>query len=368
MRPRELCAIVLISVAFVTFHARLAGAEFRRIATIQIPGDPLLSFDISWVNRRGNLYLLTDRSNASVDFFDARRNTYEGSVGGFVGVDPRGNPYSGPNGVLTIESQREAWASDGDSTVKVIDLTSMQVVDIIDTGGTTRADEMAYDPRDHVLVVANNEEHPPYLSFIDTRTHQILEPRLNFPNATDGLEQPLWDGQTGRFLQAVPASVTNPGGEIAVIDPLTHQITNTFPIPMQQGRRCSPHGIDMGPRHEILVGCSLGGNDTHTIIMSATDGRIVAVISQVGASDQVWFNRSDGNYYLGARNFPGGAVLGIIDSETNSWVQNVPTAPNAHSVAATQRDDHVFVPLTPLPSDPECPRGCIGVYADEDDK
>jgi len=368
MRPRKLCAIVLISVAFVTFNARLVGAEFRRIATIQIPGNPLVSFDISWVNRRGNLYLLTDRSNASVDFFDARRNTFEGSVGGFVGVDPRGNPYSGPNGVLTIESQREAWASDGDSTVKVIDLTSMQVVDIIDTGGTTRADEMAYDPRDHVLVVANNEEHPPYLSFIDTRTHQILEPRLNFPNATDGLEQPLWDGQAGRFLQAVPASMTNPGGEIAVIDPLTHQITNTFPIPMQQGRRCSPHGIDMGPRHEILIGCSLGGSDTHTIIMSASDGRILAVINEVGASDQVWFNRSDGNYYLGARNFPGGAVLGIIDSETNSWVQNVPTAPNAHSVAATQRDDHVFVPLTPLPSDPECPRGCIGVYADEDDK
>ena len=124
----------------------------------------------------------------------------------------------------------------------------------------------------------------------------------------------------------------------------------------------------MGPRHEILVGCSLGGNNTHTIIMSASDGRIVTVINQVGASDQVWFNRGDGNYYLAARNFPGGAVLGVIDSETNSWVQNVPTAPAAHSVAATQRDDHVFVPLTPLPSDPECQRGCIGVYAADDEK
>ncbi len=120
MRRRELCAVVLVSVFFITLDARPARAEFRRIATIQIPGDPLVSFDISWVNRRGSLYLLTDRSNASVDFFDARRNTYEGSIGGFVGVDPRGTPYSGPNGVLTIESQREVWASDGDSTVKVV--------------------------------------------------------------------------------------------------------------------------------------------------------------------------------------------------------------------------------------------------------
>src|SRR5258708_34120573 len=107
MRPRELCAIVLISVAFVTFHARLAGAEFRRIATIQIPGDPLLSFDISWVNRRGNLYLLTDRSNAPVDFFDARRNTYKGSVGGFVGARPRGDPSSGPNAAPSLEARGE---------------------------------------------------------------------------------------------------------------------------------------------------------------------------------------------------------------------------------------------------------------------
>src|SRR5258708_35078419 len=136
------------------------------MSTVQCTCVPLVSFDLSWVNRRGTLSRLTDLSNASVDFFDARRNTYEASIGGFVGVDPRGTPYSGPNGVLVIESQRELWASDGDSTVKVIDLDSREIVDVINTGGAKRADEMAYDPRDHILAVANDAEAPPYLSFI----------------------------------------------------------------------------------------------------------------------------------------------------------------------------------------------------------
>ncbi len=366
MRPRVLWAVVVFQVAFLTFNGSLVRAEFRRIATIDVPGVRLESFDIGWVDRRGNIYYLTDRSNAAIDIFDARRNTFEGRVEGFVGVDPRGTPYSGPNGMLVIDSQREAWAGDGDSTVKIIDLRTMKIVDAIDTGGTKRADEMAYDPRDGVLIVTNNEEAPPYASFIDTRTRAILG-TLSFPDATDGLEQPVWDGEAGRFLLAVPASQANPGGEIAVIDPQTMQRTATFPIPLQEGRRCSPHGVDLGPRHELLVGCSLGGSDTHTIIMNASNGQIVRVFTEVGATDQVWFNRGDGNYYLGARNFPGGAVLGVIDSETNTWVQNVPTSPAAHSVAASHRNDHVFVPLTPLIEDPDCQHGCIGVYADDED-
>src|SRR5712692_4870208 len=355
MRRSLFLAIVVIPLAFTASPVR---AEFRRIATIPFPGAPLVSFDIGWVNDRGTAYYLTDRSNARIDIFDARNNTYRGKVDGFVGVDPRGTPYSGPNGVLVVEDQRELWVSDGDSTIKVIDLRSLETVAVIDTGGAKRADEMAYDPRDHIFIVANNEESPPYLSFIDTRSRAILG-TLAFPLATDGLEQPVWDRDTGKFLQAVPATAANPAGEIAVIDPLTMQLTQTFPIPVIEGRLCSPHGIDLGARHELLIGCSLAGTNVETIIMNASTGAIVKVFTEVGASDQVWFNRGDRRYYLAARNFPGGAVLGVIDTEDNSWVLNMPTAPNAHSVAASRRDDHVFVPLTPLASDPDCVTGCI---------
>jgi hypothetical protein len=88
----------------------------------------------------------------------------------------------------------------------------------------------------------------------------------------------------------------------------------------------------------------------------------VSTVTQVGGSDQVWYNPKDSRYYLAACGMPGGAVLGVIDAKTNAWVANVPTAKNAHSVAANPGNNHIFVPLTP---NPECPQGCIAVYASE---
>jgi hypothetical protein len=96
-----------------------------------------------------------------------------------------------------------------------------------------------------------------------------------------------------------------------------------------------------------------------------TCGDIVASIPQVCGSDEVWFNSGDDRYYLAARNNPGGPVLGIVDAETNVWIQNAPTSPNSHSVAADPRSNRIYVPLTAGTTSP-CVRGCIGVFEDTD--
>ena len=78
-------------------------------------------------------------------------------------------------------------------------------------------------------------------------------------------------------------------------------------------------------------------------------GRILATIPQVGGVDEVWFNCGDKRYYLAASNNPaanGGPVLGVIDARTNTWVQNIPGGPGAHSVAANPTNNHIFFPLT----------------------
>jgi hypothetical protein len=67
--------------------------------------------------------------------------------------------------------------------------------------------------------------------------------------------------------------------------------------------------------------------------------------------------------YTASRNNPGGPVLGVIDGQTNQWIQNVSTAPNSHSVAVNAHNNEIFVPLTANATSP-CPRGCIGVYED----
>lgn len=52
---------------------------------ICVPGTGLGTFDISFVDPKTNRYVLADRTNGAVDFFDASDDTYIGRVGGLQG-------------------------------------------------------------------------------------------------------------------------------------------------------------------------------------------------------------------------------------------------------------------------------------------
>ncbi len=350
-------AIFLLSLAFV-FHANTALADdpVKLVSTINIPGHPLKSFDISWVDPHSQTYFLADRSNAGVDIVDARTNVFVGRIGGFVGVDPRGNDHSGPDGVVSRGDR--LYAGDGDSTVKVIDLDTRAIINVVSTGGTARADEMAIGDHGRVLLVVNNADDPAFITLISTKQgNPILGGHITVPGATNGIEQPVWDQRTKRFYISVPQLNNSPtDGGVAVVNPKTRSLEKVYTVP-----NCQPNGIALGPHQHLLLGCSVG-----TTIISATDGAVVAAIPQVGGSDEVWFNPGDDRYYVAANHNPGGPVLGVIDAQTNAWLQNVQTFGNAHSVAANPHTDNVYVPFTAVAGSP-CPAGCVGVYAADDD-
>src|SRR5262249_28971704 len=98
--------------------------QTKCVTAITIPGSPLRSFDISWVDPQRGEYYLGDRSNKGVDVIDTRSLTFKRTIGGFVGVVLSGaavdNNHSGPDGVTS--HGRWLYAGDGDSTLKVIDL------------------------------------------------------------------------------------------------------------------------------------------------------------------------------------------------------------------------------------------------------
>ena len=153
---------------------------------------------------------------------------------------------------------------------------------------------------------------------------------------------------------------------------------------------CQPAGLTLGPRQDLLLGCSqtfdtagqawtAGDKNSAvpiSVIMDATTGRIDKNVLGVSGSDEVWFNRGDGRYYLAARANPTGPVLGVIDAESQTLVQLVPTANaagkptanppvpagTAHSLAADPHSNHVFVPLPANNVFPDCLNGCIAVY------
>ncbi len=353
---------------------------------IDVGGKGLGAFDISTTDPKIDLYVLADRTNGSVDFIDSSDDTFIGRIGGFKGVALNqdgtvNNNLSGPDGVVVV-NHKQVWAGDGDSTVKVIDLATGQIVDTISTGGNFRVDEMAWDSRDHVIAMANNADTPPFVTLVNTDTDQIIG-KLVFdgtngtPDATNGLEQPQWSPQTGMFYVSVPQVGSDPAqGGLTVIDPGSMMVTATYLV-----QDCGPSGLTLGPNHQALLGCSSSFGKspnvvTQSVVMDITNGDIAAYIPQVGGSDEVWFDAGTQHYYLGAHNNADSSgkvtpALGTIDARTNAFDGNVTTSTTAHSVAADRRSHHVFVPIGFVPpgskagTDPTnpCPTaGCIAVY------
>jgi len=87
------------------------------------------------------------------------------------------------------------WAGDGDSTVKVIDLTIDKIVATMSSGGRFRADEMSYDPTDNIVLVANDADDPPFGSLISVGNRSVLK-EITFTDSTNGAEQSRYDPLT----------------------------------------------------------------------------------------------------------------------------------------------------------------------------
>jgi hypothetical protein len=348
----------------------------KLIGAILVPGNPL-RFDISWVDQTTARYYLGEAGNAGVDVFDARNDLFLGRITGFHGVgtpdDPCGPTQGmGPSGVVVTPND-QLWATDAHGTVKVFDLTNAQPpfnlspVATISTGGQCRADEIGFDPKDHVILVGNPTEKPPSGVVISSDPPYAVLAKIPFPDAR-GFEQPVWDPELkgGRMLVTVPG---NGGmGEVAVInlkDPKAPVVETTYSTP-----NCGS-GLALGPSQHLLVGC---GGGKPNIIIDGLTGKMIAAVDQTHGADEVWYNPGDASFYA-----PSGATqtVSVINADTNALVSNLPAGTGVHSVAAFRENNHIFVPVAPptaaVPIDPcntmfgfPAKQGCIFVYAHEE--
>ena len=392
------------------------GGAVRFLRSVPVPGSAfnpsgkMFVFDISWVDQATQLYYLADRSNAVIDVVDTKTDTFVKQIaGGFKGFTGN-NDTSGPNGVVVIGRPGHQFliVTDAPSRVVSINLQTDTIVNEVSTGGADgfRADELAYDPVDNLLLPVNNADDKPFATLIkvNPQTGVLTQPkniegvdRITFTDATNGAEQPVWDPGTGMFYISIP-EINGPGGKgdtgaVKRINPHTAKVEKTFEV-----KHCQPSGLALGPHGDLLAGCSvifntagtvwLGLNDPNTaapiqVILDAKTGAHQTIVAGVGGSDEVWFNPGDGRYYTASRANPGAVpngsnpttnpVLGVIDAESQTLVQLVPTfnTPNptqppprgtAHSVAVNAHNNHVFVPLPANNVFPGCLTGCIAVF------
>ena len=390
----------------------------------------LYAFDISFVDQETQTYFLADRSNAVVDVVNAATGAFVRQIHAtpaFAGVTVVGgvvhNELSGPDGVVSAFPW--LFVTDAKSRVLSFDLRTTpptQVSDVTtNAGDPLRADELAYDPEDGVLLVINNADATPFgtLISVDKNTgkltvgKQILFDKAHGVDAQNGAEQPIWDPSTHRFYLSIPqiggtATTGLENGGVVRINPATATVETTFPV-----KFCGPAGLTRGPgedgRHDALIGCSLVFDtvgmpwtatdakpaDARDVIIDLSNGSIDREIFGAGAGDEVWYNPGDNNYYATGSTSPlrplpntssGATPLAVIDAADQKLESLVPTfnvaavagpsghpASTSHSVAANSHNNHVFVPLGAnnvfLSPDAKtnCLTGCIAIFGHPDE-
>jgi len=362
MKPKRSFSYPLVGlVVFAVFAVRGAvlsapADQYRQVSTITtIPGSLSGGFDISWVNAVAGRYYLADRGTTSIDVIDTKHVRYLYSI----------PLHAAGNGVVAIpnphddvahdpETAGELWVGDSASNVEVIDLKTQVVVASIPTGGVARADELAYDPLDHIVLIANDRETTcvmgactgpaPFITFISVESRtvlgQIFYPNVVFgaPATNHGLEQPVWDAKTGMFYLAVPATLQNPTGEVDEIDPAGQVITRIFPT------TCNPAGLVLVPQQRVVTSCG--------DVISIPSGNVLTTVAGVGG-DEIWFNPGEERVYFGG--FQGISVP-ILDTDNNNLVTTLvvgqinpnppPPSQTTHSVAADSENNLIFVPVT----------------------
>jgi hypothetical protein len=359
---RKIKELAISAVALLTMTA---AAQTDEVLTAQFAEEvSITNFDMSFVDPTLGLYLLADRSNNEI-FVLATGSIPQSPPfdvlpplgrGAFVGVASGGNT-SGPNGVITANNHTEVWAGDGPSIdfntglstshVVVINIASNTVTHKIDTGGKMRAAKLCEDPKQHLVLVANDDPQDRFLSFISTNGYKVVgkikldgsDPNGEFvraTNATNAIAQCQWDSRTNDFYVALP-EVGGPGdnsapGAVLVIDPNHMKVLKVFAI--DHGQCAGPQGLAIGPNPQILLGCSGQGTapyllPTGSVVISAIDGSTVFDLPGLNGVDEVWYNPSDNSYFLAANNNTNAfgqltPIIGVVDAGTSDETAGPP--------------------------------------------
>jgi len=347
---------------------------FGVTSVINLPDSQKLgAFDIGFVDPAHAVYLLADRTNASIDVVDTSTNKVINQFKpGFVGATGN-NDTSGPDGVL-VANGTQVWVGDGMSRVWVLDVTSGAVIKgpistalSSTTPDPTRADELCHDDNNQIILVANDASDPhPFVTFISSTSfgvlgHIVMDGNDGRPNATGGIEQCQWSPKTGKFYLNVPNPTVGPTGQagpntdngvVLQIDPVTEKIEKTFSL---AGSGCGGNaGMALGPFPQALLGCSNAG--PNSVIINLNSGSIIRTLAGEAGADESWFNPGNNQYFLGSGNHltaVGGStapILGVVDATGKREDSSPTTAVGSHSVAADPVKNQVYVPINSNPA------------------
>jgi hypothetical protein len=199
------------------------------------------------------------------------------------------------------------------------------------------------------------------VTLISARPPYAILGTITFPDARGTPEAPVFNPVTRRFLLPVPtcnnATTCDPAKGateyIAVINPRTRSVESQFVMPdchtLMPAITPIPTGMmnDMSidVRHQTVIMPVCGRGE---VVFDARDGHVINVITEIAGSDETWFNPGDDRFYLAA-NDPANAntrSLGVVDSRTGLWLQNVPAVGGVIPTASDEPANRSFTTVT----------------------
>ena len=350
---RRLCLMLAAAlVAFVSAGSAQQTGPYKVLKTVKVGGEG--GFDYIYADVAGRRLYIPRGGTRAVPATDTAPAV--AAVPGRITVfnldtlEPVGEiPDTGGNGVAVDPQSNHGFSSS--TPVSMFDTRTLKLMKKIDVGAA-RPDGILFDAfNDRVYVFS----HP-------TKSAVVIDPKDGSVVGTIDLggvpEQAVADGKG-----TVWAVMQDAQGSVTVIDARTMKATAHYPFGDVGG--CNGLALD-DKNHVLFAACAVSGNppvqppQPTMVILSATDGRILAKLPLAGGSDGAVFNPAT----LEAFSTHGNGTLTVVKekSPTSFEVeQNLPTMNGARTVTFDSKTNHLLtMSIERGPAGPPPPGGGRG--------
>jgi DNA-binding beta-propeller fold protein YncE len=210
-----------------------------------------------------------------------------------------------------------------------------------------------------VVIVANSNDDPQFLSLISTAPDRKILAKIPIPQSGENLERSAYHAPSGMFYTAIPVSRADTAkGLLAQTDGKNGKL-----VKLHELAGCHPHSLSIVSDTTIFLGCSSAhgaspkpGGDM--AIFDIVAGKVESSLTGYGGNGGSTVNRKLGQYYHSTS----AGTLMVVDTKTKKGLQQIPTSNGARSLAVSLANNRVYVATTA--KELAC-RGCIVVYAVE---
>jgi YVTN family beta-propeller protein len=310
MRHQTSPCIAVIAVGLVAVLGAQSG-QYSKIGEIQI-GGTVTNFDYLNVDSANKRLYVTN--NTSVVVIDLATNK-------MIGRLPAGTKGR-VHGIAIAPGNRGFISNGADNNVSIVDLKTMQPIGTVETG--VNPDAILYEPKNKEVYALNHTGGS--ATVIDAATGKVT--------ATIPLSGTVETGQADPGLGRVFVNIEDKN-QVDVIDVATHKLVASWPVAPAEG----PTGmaIDL-TTHRLFVG---GG--PNTVMMDATNGKIIASMPIVTGTDATWYDPGTKMVFSSGGGGGGQITVGKVEGDKLTVVQTIATLRGARTMTLDPATHNLYV-------------------------